>query len=140
MGQLPALLMRKYFALLTIIILTVGFAMMSCKKEKVNQNSSSQTLILGSWKVSEGYYNTVAEHKTPPVWVYETEYEGMVIYFAENGTGSWGGDPITWTTNTDMTRLSIKYPEVIYDYDMSISADGKQMCLEGYYFKLKLKK
>lgn len=123
------------------IIILACFAMLftACKKDKTTQVSTNE--LVGSWKVVEGYYNTAAEHKTAPVWVRQEEYEGMVLRFDANGSGSWDGDEIKWTVNDSMTKLSVNYnDEVIYDYEITFSNDGKQLDMEGYYFKLKTMK
>lgn len=124
--------MRKIISLLTVACLVMLFT--ACKKDKSTQMSNE---LVGSWKVVEGYYNTVAEHKTAPVWVRQEEYEGMVLRFDANGSGSWDGDEIKWTVNDSMTKLSVIYDgEVIYDYEIKFSNNGKQLDMEGYYFKL----
>ena len=136
-GITALFIMKKNTAILFVACIAMLFT--ACKKDKSTQMSTNE--LVGSWEVVEGYYNTVAEHKTAPVWVRQEEYEGMVLRFDANGSGSWDGDDIKWTVNDSMTKLSVIYDdEVIYDYEIKLSNNGKQLDMEGYYFKLKTMK
>lgn len=113
----------KQFSVLFTLLLALVMIVPACSDDKDDNKNGSK--LVGTW-------------------IYMDSEDSERITFNANGTGthyysdSWGGDTETfrWTATENIVTITFEYYSDPWIASYSISADGKQLILDGeVYFR-----